>query len=445
MFTSTIYQSRRNILSSKIKNGIVLLIGNTNSPLDYKANSYPFHQDDTFRYYFGINKADYAGVIDLDSGEEILFGNKYTIEDKIWSSNLPDLNELAFSAGIEKSKNIRELQIYISSQIEKKRLIHHIPYARAENINLITGLLGYYNPSSVLVDSIIEQRIVKSEEEVNEIEDAITVSGKIYDVARKLSIPGKKESEILSAMLYKTALSETTTSFAPIVTVRGETLHNESRENILKENDLLLIDFGIFSKEGYASDNTRTFPVGGEFTSLQKDIYSIVLNAQLKAIDTVKPGLNNLEVHKTACLTIADGLKSLGLMNGNVQDAVESGAHALFFPHGIGHLLGLTTHDMEVFGEDLVGYGKGLKRSSQFGLRSLRLARELREGFVLTIEPGIYFIPQLIDIWQSENKCKDFINYDKLQTFRQFGGIRIEDDVIVTKTSSRVLGKPIPK
>lgn len=428
-----------------MKNGIVLMLGNTFSPLDYKSNTYPFHQDDTFRYYFGIDKPDFAALMDLDSGETILFGKEYSINDRIWSRNISDLKDIAHDAGLDKFKKISVLKAYISEEMQKRRAIHHIPYSRAENRCLITELVSAYNPSDSLVEAIIKQRSIKSEEEVAEIEQAVSTSCKIFQIAKDMAVPGIKESDILNRMLYETAMADTKTSFQPIVTVRGETLHNDSYDNILKENDLLLIDFGIFSKEGYASDNTRTLPVGKDFTSEQRDIYSIVLKAQSEAIDAIKPEVKNLEVHIKACMTITEGLKTLGLMKGDALCAVEAGAHALFFPHGIGHMLGLNTHDMEGFGEDLVGYGKQLKRNSQFGLRSLRLARELKEGFTITIEPGIYFIPQLIDMWQAEGKYKEFINYDKLAKFKNFGGIRIEDDILVTNSGSRILGTPIPK
>ncbi|MEI6055648.1 MAG: aminopeptidase P family protein [Lentisphaerota bacterium] len=445
MFEPKIYKDRRVKLTNKLGKGIVLFLGNSLLPIDYKANTYPFNQDDSFRYYFGINEPGFAAVMDLDTGDEILFGKEHSINDKIWSRDLYELPEVAELSGVCKTKNISELKSFLSKGKQPNRLVHHVSYDRADNKCLINELLGSYTASIKLTKAIIEQRSAKSEEEIFEIEEAISTAGTIFKIAKSSAIPGIKESDILNRMLYETAMAETKPSFQPIVTVHGETLHNDTYNNTLKKNDLLLIDFGIYSKEGYCSDNTRTYSVGEDFLPEQKDIYSLVLQAQLDAISAVRPGIRNLDVHKRACLSITEGLINLKIMKGNPHDAVETGAHALFFPHGIGHMLGLNTHDMESFGEDLIGYGKEMERSSQFGLSSLRLARELKEGFVITIEPGIYFIPQLIDLWESEGKHKDFINYDKVAKFRNFGGIRIEDDVLVTNSGSRVLGKPIPK
>lgn len=444
-FNTEIYKNRRLLLKNKLKSGIVLFLGNSLSPIDYKTNAYPFHQDDSFRYYFGINKPDFAVVLDIDSGNEILFGKEYSIKDRIWTRELCEYKDAALESDIHESRNISELKPFIFKEQQKGRMIHHIPYVRAENRCLIAEITGSYNPSEPLIKAIIEQRSVKAKEEISEIEKAVSKAGEIFAIAKGMAIPGIKESDILNRMLYETAMAGTKPSFQPIVTVKGETLHNDTYGNILKKNDLLLIDFGIFSDEGYSSDNTRTLPVGGTLTPEQEAIYSIVLKAQLDAIHAVKPGIKNLDVHIKACMSITESLKSIGLMKGDIQDAVEAGAHALFFPHGIGHMLGLITHDMEPFGEDLVGYEKNEKRSSQFGLSSLRLARELKEGFVFTIEPGIYFIPQLIDLWEAEGRHKDFINYSQISKFRDFGGIRIEDDVLVTTSGSRVLGTPIPK
>lgn len=445
MFEPKIYKDRRVKLADKLRNGLVLFLGNSLSPIDYKANTYPFHQDDSFRYYFGINKPGFAAVMDLDSGNEVLFGKEHSLNDRIWSKDLYELHEIAKLSGLSKTKNISDLKSSLSKEKQPNRLVHHVSYDRAENKCLINELLGSYTPSLKLIKAIIEQRSVKSEEEIFEIEEAISTAGKIFQIAKKSAISGVKESDILNRMLYETAMSEVKPSFQPIVTVCGETLHNDTYNNTLKKNDLLLIDFGVISKEGYCSDNTRTYSIGGKFLQEQRDAYSIVLQAQLDAISAVRPGICNLDVHKRACLSITEGLINLGLMKGNPHSSVEAGAYALFFPHGIGHMLGINCHDMESFGEELVGYGDNNKRSSQFGLCYLRLSRGLKEGFVITIEPGIYFIPQLIDLWESEGKYRDFINYDKVAKFRNFGGIRIEDDVLVTSSGSRILGAPIPK
>ncbi len=445
MFEPEIYKNRRQKLKEALEKGLILFLGNSHSVIDNKGNVYPFHQDDSFRYYFGINMPDFAAVIDIDSGDEILFGKEYSINDRIWSSGLCELHETAQFANICKTENISKLKYFLLKERQKNRPIHHVPYDRVANQCLIKELLGSYSPSFTLIKAIIEQRSVKSKEEIAQIDNAVSTAKNIFETAKNIAIPGTTESAILNKMVYDTATAGTTTSFQPIVTVRGETLHNHTYNNTLKKHDLLLIDFGVLSKEGYCSDNTRTYSVGGKFLPEQKDIYSAVLEAQLEAISAIRPGISNLEVHRKSCKSITEDLINLGLMKGNPDSAVEAGAHALFFPHGIGHMLGLNSHDMEAFGEELVGYDDNTKRSPQFGLSYLRLAKNLMEGFVITIEPGIYFIPQLIDMWQTEGRHKDFINYDKVAKFRNFGGIRIEDDILVTNSGYRVLGKDIPK
>jgi Xaa-Pro aminopeptidase len=300
--------------------------------------------------------------------------------------------------------------------------------------------------SEKFTKAVIEQRSIKSDDELREIEYAIDISYEMNTTAMKLTNPGLKEREIYGMLNGIANSMGRGVSFPVICSIHGETLHNHHYENTMKDGDLLLIDSGAESLLHYASDITRTFPVNGKFTYEQKDIYNIVLASQLKAIDSIKPGVKFKEVHLTAAEVIAEGLRDIGLMRGNPKEAVKQGAHALFFPHGLGHALGLDVHDLEGLGENFVGYDKDTQRSEQFGLSALRFGKELQPGYVLTVEPGIYFIPELIEMWKAENKLADYINYDNVEKYKNFGGIRIEDDIVVTESSCRVLGNnPIPK
>ncbi len=451
MFPTEVYINRRKKLKTKLCDGIGLFLGNTDVPFNYPANIYPFRQDSTFLYFFGLDQPNLAAIIDFESGEEIIFGNELTIDDIIWMGKLPTIKELAAKVGVNKTEPFIKLYEYLSSALAKGRKIHFLPPYRGETKHQLEQLLGIKydflkNYASVeLIKAVVELRSVKDEFEIAEIERMVDVAYEMHTLAMKMAKPGVREMEIAGAIQGVSLSYEGPVSFPVIVTINGQTLHNNYYGNFLEEGRMLVVDAGAESQLHYASDITRTTPVGGKFNDRQKDIYSIVLEANKKAIEDIKPGKPYRDTHLLAAKIIAQGLKDLGLMKGNIDEAVEQGAHALFFPHGLGHMLGLDVHDMEGLGEDYVGYDEHYRRSTQFGLAFLRLAKPLQVGYVLTVEPGIYFIPDLIDLWKQEGKFTDYINYDKVEKFKDFGGIRIEDDILVTETGAKVLGKPIPK
>ncbi len=451
MFNKEIYIERRKNLRSQISSGLLLFVANQDVSFNYPANIYPFRQDSSFLYFFGIDQPGLAAIIDIESGEEIIFGDELTIDDIIWMGNLPTISERANLVGITKTSAFCELQKTLSVAIKQNRKIHFLPPYRAEIKRLLGSLLGLkYDTvrdyaSLDFIKAVVNLRSIKDQFEIAEIERMVNVAYDMHTTAMKMAKVGVKEQQITGAITGITWANEGFLSFPAIVTVNGQTLHNNYYGNFLKEGQMLVCDSGAESYLHYASDITRTTPVGGKFNQRQKDIYQIVLNANLEVIKNIKPNIFYKEMHLLSAKTIAQGLKDLGLMKGNIEDAVSQGAHALFYPHGLGHMLGLDVHDMESLGENNVGYDDEIQRSTQFGLAFLRLARLLKPGFVLTVEPGLYFIPELIDIWQKENKFSEFINYDKVQSFKDFGGIRIEDDILVTETGAKVLGKPIPK
>lgn len=452
MFSANTYVERRNKLKSKIKSGILLIPGNEEAPMNYPANSYTYRQDSTFLYYFGLDRDGLFAVIDIDNNKDIIFGYDYTIDDIVWMGPQPKIAESAQKVGVSETYPLEKLDDFIKEAKSSGREIHYLPQYRFQNMIRLEKLLGTKSyeinnhRSEEFTVAVIEQRSVKSKEELKEINFALDISYEMNTTAMRLAQTGKTEREIYGALNGIANSMGRGVSFPVICSVHGETLHNHHYDNIMNDGDLLLIDSGAESLLHYASDITRTFPVNGKFTNKQKEIYNIVLSSQLKAIETVKPGIRFREVHLQAAEVIADGLRNLGLMKGDPKEAVAKGAHALFFPHGLGHAMGLDVHDLEALGENLVGYDKDTKRSDQFGLAYLRFAKDLQPGYVLTIEPGIYFIPELIDKWKSENKFTEFINYDKVESYKDFGGIRIEDDIVVTESGCEVLGnKPIPK
>lgn len=452
MFSANTYVERRSKLKSKIKSGILLIPGNEEAPMNYPANSYTYRQDSTFLYYFGLDRDGLFAVIDVDNDKDLIFGYDYTIDDIVWMGPQPKIAESAQKVGVSETYSLEKLDDFIKDAKASGRVIHYLPQYRFQNMIRLEKLLGTKSyeinnhRSEEFTIAVIEQRSIKSKEELNEINFALDISYEMNTAAMKLAQPGKKEREIYGALNGIANSMGRGVSFPVICSVHGETLHNHHYDNTLSDGDLLLIDSGAESLLHYASDITRTFPVNGKFTNKQKEIYNIVLSSQLKAIESVKPGIRFREVHLNAAEVIADGLKNLGLMKGDPKEVVSKGAHALFFPHGLGHAMGLDVHDLEALGENLVGYDKDTKRSDQFGLAYLRFAKDLQPGYVLTIEPGIYFIPELIDKWKSENKFTEFINYDKVEAYKDFGGIRIEDEIVVTDSGCEVLGnKPIPK
>ncbi|MCP4180468.1 MAG: aminopeptidase P family protein [bacterium] len=452
MFSSETYKTRRNKLREELGTGLILLPGNIETPMDAFANCYPFRQNDSFLYFSGINISDLFIVIDIDNNTEILFGDDITFEDKIWTGPQPLLADIAEKSGIKIVKTKSELHSTLNKAIHSKRELHFLPNCRSEILIKFSELLNIPShkindhASVNLIKSVIAQREIKSDAEIEEIEKALDISYEVYTTLLSTIKPGQCEKYLLGKLFDVVFSHGSKVSFSPILTVKGKTFHIGEYSNILNKGDLLLIDSGAKSPLHYASDITRTYPVSGKFTDRQKVIYNAVLNAQLTAIQNIKPGIYYKDIHIKASEAIVEGLKDIGLMKGNIQDAVEAGAHSLFFPHGLGHMLGLEDHDMEVLGEDYVGYDHSISRSSQFGLSALRLAKKLKENFALTVEPGIYFIPDLIDQWNSENKFAEFINYQEVEKYKDFEGIRIEDDIIVTNDGYRILGsQPIPK
>lgn len=452
MFDTSVYTNRRRLLKDKFDSGLLLFLGNDDSPANYEANTYYFRQDSTFLYYFGIDRPGFAATIDIDNNLETIFGTDMTIDDIVWSGSQPSVNDFAEITGVKRAATNDKLNDQIINAIKKGRKVHFLPQYRIENILKLSSMSGL-NPTNVndytsekLIKAIVAQRSIKSSEEITEIDEAVDIAAKMHIAAMKI-VKADTDERKIAGMIEGIALSlGYGLSFRPIVSINGQILHNPYYENKMKAGDLLVNDSGAESKLHYASDITRTIPVGGKFSDRQKEIYQIVLKAEMNAINSVKPGVTNSELHFGAVKDITSGLIEVGLMFGNPEEAVNAGAHTLFFPHGLGHMLGLDVHDMEGLGEDYVGYDESIQRSDEFGLKYLRLAKTLQPGFVFTVEPGIYFIPELIEKWKTQNHHPEFINYDMLENYSGFGGIRIEDDVLVTEDGGRVLGtKPIPK
>lgn len=452
IFDKKVFENRRKELNKTMKTGVILLLGNDNSPIDCVAHSYRFRQDSIFSYYTGIDKTPSVSLlIDIDNNTETLFANDYSTEDQMWTGPLPPFSEKAKKTGINDSRSTSELKPIIEKIISSKREIHYPPTCKGEIIIKLSSLLGKpvalinNEASQKLIAAVIKQREFKSPDEIKSIETALDISSKFYKNLFNLTKPGLTENELRGVFASILEAHDSAPSFPTILTKDGHILHNLKHDNTIKENDLLLVDSGALSKDGYCSDITRTFPVSGKFTEKQKAVYNIVLNAQLRAIECMKPEALFKDIHIETCKVIVDGLKNIGIMKGCTKTAVEKGAHALFMPHGLGHMMGMDVHDMEVLGEDNVGYNSEIQRSEQFGLSALRFGRRLKKGHVVTAEPGIYFIPELIKKWKSDNKFTEFINYEKLDEYLDFGGIRIEDDVLVTTDGSKVLGNSIPK
>jgi Xaa-Pro aminopeptidase len=451
MFSSDVYKQRRAGLQQRLGKGLVLLLGNVESPMNYAANTYPFRQDSTFLYYFGVDRAGFAGLIDLDENRHLLVGDDFTIDDIIWMGPQPKVAEFSAQCAADGHITHEMLQARLLEAVSLGRTVHFLPPYRPENKALLTKLLGIQEgrlkqyASQPLIRAVVSQREIKSAAEVAEIELALDISFEMVAQMLHTARPGVGEYDVVGAVDAVLAARKSRYSFPVILSVHGETLHNHEHGNILKSGDLLVCDSGAESPEHYASDITRTLPVGGRFSPRQKEMYEVVLAAQQAGFGKIRPGTPYREAHLAAASAVFRGLKAIGLMKGNESDAVSEGAHALFFPHGLGHMMGLDVHDMEDLGENNIGYDDGQARSGQFGLAYLRMAKAVRPGHVLTVEPGLYFIPELIDLWAAEKKWAQFINFDKLAEYRNFGGIRIEDDVLVTEEGHRILGRPIPK
>lgn len=450
MFPTSTYVERRRRLRERLGEGILLFLGNEESPMNYADNAYAFRQDSSFLYFFGLDSPGLAAVIDLDEGRETLYGDDPGLEDIVWTGPQPSLAERDARVGVGRSLPRAALAEVLGRARTGGRSIHFLPPYRAENLLRLHELLG--RPvaelrgaaSAAFAEAVIALRAVKGEEEIAELDRAADLGVDMHRAAIALARPGMVEAE-LAAEVRRIALAPGGDISFPIILSRdGETLHNHGHGNRLEEGDLVLCDFGAETALHYASDLSSTFPVSPRFSAAQREVYEVALAAHEAAIAALAPGRPYLEVHHAACRALARGLGELGLMKGDPDEAVAAGAHALFFPCGTGHMLGLDAHDMEDLGELRVGYA-GRERSSQFGLKSLRLARPLEPGFVVTIEPGIYFIPELIDRWRAEGRFSAFLVWDRIEAFRNFGGIRNEEDFLITSSGSRRLGKAKPK
>lgn len=453
MFSSTAYTHRRRQLyeSDRLRGGLVLLLGNEQSAMNYADNPYPFRQDSTFLYYVGIDAPGMDVVLDLDAGTGCLYADDHSLDDVVWMGEHPTREDYAEASGLPATADRDTLQMDLEEAIAAGRPVHFLPPYRAEHRLRLARLLGLQPErvssyvSTPLKTHVAAQRSQKSPEEVEQLEQALDATAEMHMHAMQRAHPGVTERTIAGEIAGIADAQGRGLSFRPTCSVHGDVLHNHSYENTLQDGDLLLVDAGASSPHYYAGDITRVAPVGGSFTPRQEDLYTAVLDAQVSAIQAIEPGRPFLEIHLHACQVLAERLIDIGLMKGSAEAAVDAGAHALFFPHGLGHMLGLDTHDMENFGEDIVGYAPDQQRSDQFGLHTLRLARPLEPGFVVTVEPGCYFIPALIDQWNAENRHAEFIDYTAVDDFVGLGGIRIEDDVLVTQDGPRVLGPGIPK
>lgn len=437
MFSPATYRARQQRLAALVPSGINLIMGNHEAPMNYHDNVYPFRQDSNFRYFAGHNIPGLVLTIDA-AGKSLLYGNDIDLDHVVWMGEQPSVSELAQQCGAERGGSLADLATFLKRNAGE---INFLPPYRAERVLYLKEQLGADAGASVeLIKAVVALRSLKSAEELEQMDIAVRTSMKMHAAAEAHAAPGQLEAEVAGLIEGIAISADGRLSYPAIVTKNGHVLHNHYHGNVLQKGDLLLIDAGAETPSGYAGDITRTFAVGAAMTTKQQNVWDIVQKAKVDCIASLRPGITYQSVHLAAGRIIASGLKDLGLMQGDVDEAVAAGAHALFMPHGLGHMIGLDVHDMEDLGEDLVGYDDTIKRSTQFGTRSLRLGRELESGFALTVEPGIYFIPALIDQWKADATCSEFINFPALEAYRNFGGIRLEDNVVVTEDGHRVLG-----
>ena len=452
LFDKEIYMKRRQQLKANFKDGILLFVGNQEASYNYPANVYAFRQDSNFLYFFGLNMPDLVGLMDIDNDKDYIFGNDIDIDDIIWMGPQPSMKELGEKVAVKNTVDLAGLDSFISDAIKAGRRIHFVPTYRGEQKLQLSKLLGIDSckvtdyVSENLIKAIVHLREIKEDVEIAEMEKATDTAYDMHVTSMRMAAKaGRVEREIAGTIEGISLAQGGPVSFPIILSVHGETLHNHHHDNIIEVGQMMVTDAGAETTMNYTSDITRTVPVGGKFNDRQKGIYQAVLNANIQAIEAVKPGVKYREIHFLAARVLVEGLIEAGVMKGDAQAAVDAEAHTLFMPHGLGHQIGLDVHDMEGLGEDYVGYNEETKRSSHFGTAYLRLGKKLKAGIVLTVEPGCYFIPALIDQWKAEQKHAEFINYDVVETYKDFGGIRIEDDILVTESGYRVLGKPIPK
>ena len=446
MFDKQVYISRRKRLLEQVKDGVILLLGNSEASCNYRDNQYQFRQDSSFLYFFGLDKPDLAALIDAETGEEIVFGDDVDIDDIIWMGPQPLIADQAAEVGVGKTAPFARLADCLKEAQQKGRTIHFLPPYRNHNKILLHQLLGVgfdqmKSAASVnLIKAVVSLRLIKESCEIVEIDKACALGYTMFVTAMKMMRLGMIEQEVVGIMEGVACSGGLMSSFPTILSQHGETLHNHKHGDILTDGRLCVVDAGAEVASHYCSDNTRTLPTGGKFTQKQKDVYNIVLAANDYAREASFPGVTYREVHLGAAKIIVQGLKNLGLVHGDVDEMVAVGVQGLFMPHGLGHNMGLDVHDMEDLGEDYVGYDPDQTRARQLGLGSLRMARRLVAGHVITDEPGIYFIPALIEKWKKEGHNAQFVNFDKLKSYYDFGGIRLEDDLLITPKGARILG-----
>ena len=447
MFSKETYMARRATLKKAIGSGLLLFLGNDECGMNYLDNTYHFRQDSTFLYFFGLPYAGLSAIIDIDNDKEIIFGDELTIDAIVWMGTQPTLKEKSEAAGITEVRPFKEIETYLKSAAAKGQQIHYLPTYRTEHQIKLQQWLGIApgaeKPSVPFIMGVVNQRIYKSEEEIVEIEKACNVTAEMHLAAIRTIRPGLRESDVAAAVSAVAYANNYSLSFPTIATINGQTLHNHDHSHVIKPGDMLLLDAGAETEMGYAGDMSSTMPADKKFTTRQKEIYDIQVASHEAAVAALRPGVPFVDIYELSCKVIMEGLKDLGFVKGDPMEAVKAGAHAMFMPCGLGHMMGLDVHDMENLGEMYVGYN-GQPKSTQFGRKSLRLGRKLEPGFVLTIEPGVYFIPELMDLWRKENKFTEFINYDKLFTYKDFSGIRNEEDYLITADGARRLGKRIP-
>ena len=449
MFDKATYVSRRAKLKELVKSGIIILFGNNESPCNFPANGYyPFRQDSTFLYYFGLQRDGLVGVIDIDNDIETLVGNDIDIEDIVWYGSVNSMHDMAESVGVKNTAPMKSLKIICNDAMRQKRRIHFLPPYRHDIKIQIFDLLGIHpvqqkeSASMTLINAVVKMRSTKEQQEIEELERASVIGYKMHTTAMRLTKPGVTEKFIGGQVDGVANSYGAMVSFPTIFSQHGEIMHGNPSMAELESGRLVLCDCGAETINNYCSDNTRTYPVNGKFTQRQLEIYSIVEACHDYVLEVAKPGVKYMDVHFAVCRLMTERLKELGLMKGDTDEAVAAGAHAMFLPHGLGHMMGMDVHDMESLDQINVGFDTETRpRLDQFGTNCLRMGRRLEEGFVVTDEPGIYFIPALIDDWKASGHCAEFLNFDLLETYKDFGGIRIEDDVLITKDGCRFLGE----
>lgn len=451
LFSKSTYVERRNELKKLVGSGLIVLFGNNDSPANYPSNTYKFRQDSSFLYYFGLHRNGLVGVIDVDNDREYLVGDEIDIEDIVWYGSVTSVAEMAEMTGVARTAAMRELPAIVESAKAQGEEVHFLPPYRFDNQIQIMELLGIHPSqqkaaaSLKLIAAVVKMRTTKTEEEIAELERAAEIGYEMHTTAMRLCRPGITEQYIGGMVDGIANAYGCMVSFQTIATQHGEVMHGNPSPAKLEAGRLMLVDAGAETNENYCSDNTRTTPVSGVFTQKQKDIYNIVVECHDHVLEVAKPGVKWWDVHFAVCRIITERLQQLGLMKGDVEESLKAGAHAMFLPHGLGHSMGMDVHDMEGLGQVYVGFDKEVRPSTQFGTNALRFGRRLQKGFVITDEPGIYFIPALIDDWKKNGTNAQFLNFDKIDEYRDFGGIRIEDDVLITDEGCRFIGsKRIP-